>query len=133
MINTLKNHVLNCEFLIDRDCTCDGYHTFDELYEHRIVLFILLCKMLKEIADKLIDEGELDVRYNNVWRSKLHSDGSSWGDWFIMGISKSPGQQITYHLPLSKWNDTDFAQTLDKAPEYDGHTSSDVLERLKKL
>ena len=37
-------------------------------------------------------------------------------------------KQITYHLPLSKWEETGFAETLEKAPEFDGHTPDDVLE-----
>ena len=43
------------------------------------------------------------------------------------------GYQITYHVPLERWNETEFARTLDKAPEWDEHTSDDVLQRLKKL
>lgn len=103
----------------------DGYHTFTELYEHRIALFIALCRARSE-DDKFygIDE---------IWRSKLHSDGTSFEGWFVMGIGKDLGDQITYHLPLSKWEETDFAETLEQAPEFDGHTSADVLERLKKL
>jgi hypothetical protein len=50
-----------------------------------------------------------------------------------MGIGKEKGKQISYHLPLSRWDETYFAETLDKAPEWDGHTSADVLERLKTL
>lgn len=97
----------------------DGYHTFSELYAHRIALFIALCGM--------IDDG-----HGNVWRSKAHSDGSIWLGWFILGINTKMGEQITYHLPISDWERTDFARTVDKAPEYDGHTSADVLSRLKK-
>jgi hypothetical protein len=94
----------------------DGYHTFDELYEHRIELYIALCKTQKE-----------------VWRSKLHSDGSYFNGWFILGINKEKGKQITYHLPISKWNNCDFAETLNIAPKWDGHTSNDVLNRLQFL
>ena len=98
--------------------TSDGYHTFKELYEHRITLYIALCKSLKN---------------GNVWRAKLHSDGTSFEGWFILGIWFEKGKQITYHLPLEKWDETNFAQTLEKAPDWDGHTSKDVLERIKKL
>ena len=38
--------------------TSDGYHTFDELYDHRIALF---CTLLKFV---------------DGWKSKLHEDGS---------------------------------------------------------
>lgn len=99
----------------------DGYHTFDELYEHRIVNFIALCRIIE--GGGLFD----------VWRSTTHSDGSVWDGWFILGINHEPGKQITYHLPVSKWEETAFASTLDCAPEFDGHTSADVLERIKQL
>jgi hypothetical protein len=56
-----------------------------------------------------------------------------YDDQFIMGIGKDRGEQITYHLPLSKWEETNFAETLNRAPEWDGHTSDNVLERLKNL
>lgn len=100
----------------------DGYHTFSELYEHRIALFIAFCR-----------EYQRDRYDGTVWRSKLHSDGSMLNDWFILGIDKEKGKQISYHLPLSKWDDVSFAETLEKAPEWDGHTPVDVLKRLKEL
>ena len=31
------------------------------------------------------------------------------------------------------WGDTDFAEYLERAPEFDGHTAEDVLERIKYL
>ena len=102
----------------------DGYHTFDELYEHRIELFIALCRELS-----ITRKGQL----LSVWRSKLHSDGSSFEGWFILGIGTDAGSQITYHLPMSKWDDCAFAETFEKAPEWDGHSSEDVLERLRLL
>ena len=70
---------------------------------------------------------------SGVWRSKLHADGTMYDDMFIMGIGKEPGSMVTYHLDMDRWEETNFAETLDKAPEWDGHTSADVLERLKLL
>lgn len=102
----------------------DGYHTFDELYDHRITLFIALCAAQRLFTDK------------EVWRSKRHSDGElcfGTGTQFVLGINTKAGEQITYHLPLDRWYATNFAVTLDKAPEFDGHTSDDVLHRLKQL
>lgn len=108
----------------------DGYHTFDELYDHRITLFIALLKQLKW-------SGSLDanavIPVYDIWRSTQHSDGSIFPYWFIMGIGTDKGKQITYHIPLDRWSETEFAETLDRAPEWDGHTSADVLERLKSL
>lgn len=104
----------------------DGYHTFEELYDHRITLFIALCRLISNIN---YAEGEI----HKVWRSKVNGDGSIWEGLFVLGVNKELGKQITYHLPLSRWEETDFAETLDQAPEFDGHSSEDVLERLKKL
>lgn len=115
-----NNNSLNTD-----ECVCDGYHTFDELYDHRITLFITLCRVL------ISDQGS--EHWEPVWRSRLHHDGTSFEGWFIMGVGKNKGQQISYHLPLSRWEETNFAETLERAPEWDGHTSDDVLERLKKL
>lgn len=104
----------------------DGYHTFNELYEHRIALYIQLLKSRKVLAPT----AEMDYK---PWRTVTHSDGSVWDGWFILGLGVTPGEQITYHLPMSKWNECDFAEDVATAPEWDGHTSADVLKRLKNL
>lgn len=101
----------------DTNQISDGYHTFGEMYEHRIALFIALCY-------------ERAVR---AWKSKRHSDGSTIEGWFILGLNSLPGEQITYHLPESKWGEVNFCEELETAPEWDGHTSADVIERLKYL
>lgn len=106
----------------------DGYHTMDEVYEHRIALFITLCRLIKCCQG--------DFLAYPPWRSKQHhpEDKPMFGGWFVMGLGgEKPGEQITYHLPLSRWEETDFAETLDHAPRWDGHTSADVLERIAKL
>lgn len=104
----------------------DGYHTIAELYDHRITLYIALCKAVN-------NELRPPEWGTPVWRSKLHFDGSSYEGWFILGIFTVKGNQISYHLPLDRWDETNFAETLDQAPEWDGHTSNDVLTRLKAL
>lgn len=126
--NNLNRRIENQvkEGILDTNLISDGYHTFGELYEHRIQLWIALCK-----AEHLVKYYENYA--NPVWRSLSHSDGSSLDGWFILGINNSRTGQITYHLPISKWDECSFAETLDKAPEFDGHTSADVLERLKSL
>lgn len=111
----------------------DGYHTFDELYDHRITLFIALCRTIQKHFDQETEDDEEAQKDRPVWRSKLHSDGSSFDGWFVLGVYANPSEQITYHLPLSRWVETEFADTLEKAPEFDGHTPQDVLERLKNL
>lgn len=126
LINTIIGTGKKVAIPLDTNLISDGYHTFGELYDHRITLFITLCK----IIDK-------DPQYQNsdyaVWKSKKHSDGSEWDGWFILGIGYPSGSQITYHLPISRWTECLFITELPKAPEWDGHTSADVLERLKSL
>jgi len=110
----------------DTNTVSDGYHTFGELYEHRITLFIALCKLYLE---KQMFQSDIQCP---VYRSITHSDGTAMDGWFLLGMNTKEGQ-ITYHLPISKWEDTCFADTLEKAPEWDGHTSNDVLLRLREL
>lgn len=119
-----------------RKCDCDGYHTFDELYDHRVTLFIALCRTLFYDSEMAYGGGEsrpIFYRNGNIWRSKLHKDGSMFDGQFIMGIRTNAGHQITYHLPLDRWAETSFAYTLDRAPKWDGHSSNDVIKRLKNL
>lgn len=98
----------------------DGYHTFSELYEHRHALFIALARLYSPVPDA-------------VWRSRLHSDGTAIPGWFVLGIHRGAGAQKTYHLPERLWPETEFADTLNCAPEWDGHTPADVIERLRSL
>ena len=99
----------------DRSKVSDGYHTFEELYAHRHWLFIAL---LKHRPD--------------AWKSKKHSDGTMFDGMFIAGIGKKKGKQITYHLPNNLWRKV-HAEKLDTAPAFDGHTSENVVHRLKTL
>ena len=108
-------------------CDCDGFHTFKELYGHRYQLFMALCKAFRN--DPQYQTGQK----TQIWRSKLHRDGTMFSDSFIIGIGKEKGEQISYHFPVSMWEKTDFAETLDIAPEFDGHSSDDVLKRLSQL
>jgi hypothetical protein len=93
----------------------DGFHTFDELYDHRCLLFIALANHIKI----------------NAWKSKKHDDDTSLDGWFIVGITLSSGA-ITYHIPVKYWELCHF-ETKKKAPKWDGHTSHDVIDRLKSF
>lgn len=92
----------------DRGSISDSYHTFDELYEQRAILFSALCRTYP----------------NKAWKSKLHSDGSMFDGHFIVGID-TPDGQYTYHYGLGKW-DWFPVKELDRAPRWDGHTANDA-------
>lgn len=115
--------------LVDRGKVSDGYHTFDQLYEHRIELYLKLAEMM------YWSTRDNSIKRDTVWCSKLHSDGSCINGWFVLGINQRPGEQITYHLPMKYWERAcqHVVKVLDKAPEFDGHTSDDVLDRLRRL
>lgn len=98
---------------VDVEKISDGYHTFADLYEQRLILSAALAK-------------------NNpyAWKSKRHEDGSVpfGGGWFIMGFDTDEGC-YTYHYELKDW-DMFQCKELDKGKPWDGHTSKDVRRLL---
>ncbi len=99
----------------------DDSHTFCELYAHRNELFIALCRTLY-VAGML----------KKVWKSTKHSDGKQLTDYFVLGVDTKENKQISYHIPIDRWDDCWFAEAFDTAL-WDGHTSEDVLIRLKTI
>lgn len=99
----------------------DGFHTFNELYQHR---HMLLCAF---------------ASFSNCWKSKNHWINGElvpvWDGWFLAGVelfsySSDRELNITYHLPLDYWDLFEGLET-DNPPAHDGHTGSDVLDRLR--
>lgn len=77
----------------------DGFHSFNELYDHRMILFSVVLKVYRKGA----------------WKSRLHADGTTWDGWFIVGIN-TPDSQFTYHYKIEHWDLFDVT-VLDLAPE----------------
>lgn len=94
----------------------DGYHTFNELYHHRAILFAVICDQFKNLA----------------WKSKLHADGTMYDDMFIVGIN-TPQGPATYHYNIEPYWDMFDVKELPKAPEWDGHTPDDAIKRIYSL
>lgn len=85
----------------------DGYHTFEELYKHRIALFVRLCNSM-----------------GNCYIRKDHYEG--WDAVYLI----LPEGQISYHIPskhrcLLPNNTKEVDENF-----YDGHTDQQVLDRL---
>ena len=99
----------------------DWYHSFDELYEHRILLFLNLCKIISEWWCATI-------HWDNIRWSDTNSDWSKRDWWFVLWISDC----ITYHLPNKYLRAVKRFKRLDKWKR-DWHNSVDVVERLNKL
>lgn len=94
----------------------DGYHTFSELYDHRMILSSIILNLHPDIS----------------WKSKLHCDGTMFGDDnFIVGID-TPEGQYTYHYKSEFW-DMFKVKELDRAPKYDGHKPSDITRLFSLL
>jgi len=105
----------------------DGYHTFDELYAHRYILWVKLCEMMY-ITDKTTGDP------NSLIKAKKNHDGTEYVGYFILGYTDPTSKkQISYHLPMKYWDMCYFSKEYDIYPDYDGHTSTDVLTRLSQL
>ena len=110
----------------------DGYHTFDELYEHSSILFLSLLYFIED-SNEFRDFESLHIQAH-PWYSKQHDDGSMFPGMFIAGMSTEYGS-VAYHfdekyLPLFEKAGIKY---LEKAPEWDGNSPEDGLEVLKKL
>lgn len=97
-------------------CTSDGYHTFDELYRHRGILFTMVCSDHQEIA----------------WKSLKHHDGTMYDGMFICGID-TPYGQATYHMDIKPFWEMMKVKELPIAPEWDGHTPDMALNRIAAM
>lgn len=96
--------------------TSDGYHTFDELYHHRAVLFSVIVATFP----------------GRSWKSLHHHDGTMYDGMFIVGID-TPAGPATYHYDVEPYWDMFPCEVLDRAPEWDGHTPDDAIERIGTL
>ena len=94
----------------------DGYHTFNQLYHQRAILFATIVNQNSSIS----------------WKSHKHEDGQycfdSDGEWFIVGID-TPQGSYTYHYEKAYW-DYFKCQELECGKHWDGHTEEDVTRLL---
>lgn len=95
----------------------DGYHSFNDLYYQRLILFAAICNTYTD----------------NAWKSKRHSNGEIpfGGGWFIVGI-ETPEGSYTCRYELEDWG-LFKCKEIDRAPLWDGHTSKDVKRILSLL
>ena len=86
----------------------DGYHTFDELYTHRIALFLTLIN---------------SVDYPCFIK---HEHYEGWDAVYL----ELPDGQISYHVPIHNRKYLKRAKVVGDEYKYDGHTPEDVWARL---
>jgi hypothetical protein len=124
----------------DMGTLSDGYHTFNELYEFRKIynaaLFNEWAKMNGPIAViDLSSESDINVKGKFlVHKSWKHNDGELCfgGGWFIVSALLSTGL-ISNHYEAKDWDLFQVPEVEKALFPFDGHTSNDVLERLKGL
>lgn len=108
----------------------DGYHTFDELYESRLLYNAALFNdwAKHDLAYSQIGTGKLKYHVHKSWK---HSDGelAFGGGWFVV-VAQLPTGQITNHYQAKDW-ELFQVPARDQAAEWDGHTPQDVAVRLR--
>ena len=96
----------------------DGYHTFRELYEYRMLYNAVAVRhwLLSGIG---------------VTKSWRHHDGELCfgGGWFIV-TADLPQGQVSNHYPAHDWP-LFIVPEVDRSPEWDGHTPQDAAERIR--
>lgn len=98
----------------------DGYHTFDELYEFR------------KLYNAGFFNGLVESNSVKVYKSKKHYDGELCfgGGWFIV-VAELPTGQISNHYKEKDWDLFKIPEVEKSLIPFDGHTSTDVIQRLK--
>lgn len=101
----------------------DGYHTFAELYEYRLLynagFFNELCILGNpyRIHKSKKHRGELEDCFG--------------GGWFIV-MATLPQGQVSNHYKLEHWDLFDIPEQY-QADQYDGHTPAVAAQRLKEF
>lgn len=102
--------------------TSDGYHTFKELYDFRLLYNA-------HLFNEWAKQGMYDVH-----KSQRHADGElcfGRNDYFVV-VATLPTGQISNHYPMSDW-DLFMCEAVEMAKHtWDGHTSQDVAQRLRE-
>jgi hypothetical protein len=93
----------------------DGYHTFDELYEYRMLYHAWACKAWVQAGYRVI-------------KSHKHHDGSPAFDGFIVQ-AELPAGQVSNHYDNQYWDLFDVYE-VERADEWDGHTPRIAAQRL---
>lgn len=99
----------------DAGSISDGYHTFDELYQYRMLYNALAVSDVPRTTVK-------------SWR---HHDGEECfgGGWFIVVIDLPTGQ-VSNHYPARDW-DLFAVPEVELAPVWDGHDPAEAARRIE--
>ena len=117
----------------------DGYHTFNELYEFRKAFNAALFNEWGSVQFRnprwaKEDNQPVTLPKYDVHKSWKHNDGELCfgGGWFIV-VAILPTGQISNHYKAEDWELFKIPSVEKAKYPFDGHTPSDVLNRLKSL
>lgn len=96
--------------------TSDGYHTFDDLYDHRRALTAALAACLPSWSIRT--------------RQHHPSDETPMFDGCFLVVIDLPGGQVRYHYGLDHWTEFDHVREVDHAPLYDETGPADTIRIL---
>ena len=94
----------------------------EELYDFRLTYNALL-----------FNEWAENQKYE-VYKSRRHDDGELCfdGEYFIV-VAQLPTGQVTNHYHIRHWDMFKINEYEKVKEDFDGHTSSDVIERLQQV
>ena len=128
---------LNANFPVE--LVSDGYHTFKELYEFRMLYNAAVFNEWAKTSDKKytayikIKDEYIKAYISNyaVHKSWNHHDGEPCfgGGWFIVS-AMLPDGLISNHYKAEYWEYFKVPEVEKALFEFDGHTSEDVQKRL---
>lgn len=117
---SLENNILKIDTKESMIEVSDGYHTFNELYDHRVGLFLLVMSLIKKHNKNI-----------RVWYAN-----SEEADWYIAGIDFENGKKtVSYHIPANtkKYLEKINAEYLSELPPFDGCDSNCNLKRIYEI
>lgn len=129
--NVILRDIVEKNIPENMDDVSDGYHTFQELYDYRLLYNAAFFNELDDYKYNWDDGGWISIY--DVHKSKRHSDGEECfgGGWFIV-MAELPTGQISNHYEMKYWDYFNIPEK-EKANKWDGHTPQEAAERLKKF
>lgn len=109
--------------------------------------FLGLIRLLNEQQDLIEELYDFRLTYNallfnewaenqkyEVYKSRRHGDGELCfdGEYFIV-VAQLPTGQVTNHYHIRHWDMFKVNEYEKVKEEFDGHTPSDVIERLQQV
>lgn len=113
--------------------TNDGYHSFKELYEHRMVLTAALFNTWY-ITARHWDRPSIGyVWVKDICKSRVPIEEEPYFDpeWFIVWAMLPEGQ-VSYHYKMEYWDLFQIPEATTP-PVWDGHSAQDVVNRFAAL